>query len=108
MEEKYIEGVEQMRQEYEINPDAWKEWLTETSLEEIQKQIEEICSYNGAFDGFEYQLAPGWQTGDWNVMPLYMLNGTKAGEIFIKKTLDEAINVFITNELEAIKQFRKE
>ena len=97
-----------MRQEHEIDPDAWKEWLTETSLEDIKIQIEEVCSYNGAFDGFEYQIAPGWNIGDWNIIPLYMLDGThKAGEFFVGKTLDEAINVFISDELKAINRFKK-
>jgi hypothetical protein len=108
MEKEYIEGECVMRREHEIDPEAWKEWLTETPLEQMREWIEEICSYNGAFDGFEFQLAPGWQTGDWNVTPLYMLDGThKAGEIFIGKTLNEAVDVFISEELKAINKFRK-
>ena len=98
-----------MRQEHEIDPDAWKEWLTETSLEEIKAQVEEVCSYNGAFDGFEYQIAKVCigDMEDWHVIPLYMLDGThKAGEICYTKTINGAIKRFISKELEAIERFK--
>lgn len=100
-----------MRLEHEIDPDAWKEWLTTTPLEQIREQVEEVCNYNGSFDGFEYEIAryvdedPNFS---WEVFPLYMLDGThKAGEIYLGKTLEKAVDKFISEELKAIDRFKR-
>jgi len=113
MEKEHIERGQSMRLEHEVDPDAWKEWLTETPLEQIREQVEEVCEYNGAFDGFEYQIAKVHADNqcshvEWNIIPLYMLDGTnKAGQIYIEGSLDKIINIFIAKEFEAISKFRK-